>query len=335
MLFCLASSIGRADETGHILDLVRPILNEDAHSSSGQSESVSKRDNVLRLAGFIANLKTSSVQPNHRIALVTFLVAGGQASIVRRALTRNGISIQEESYIEGLLLFAEGHVEAARDRLDQIDVFRLPVSIAGQVAYIRALARGSACSDRLGDDLKRVALLSPGFMMSRRLATKILTGCSTYSDLEVKELLFRQLFGSLGTDSIGAVEVSSAFPELDSFLVGVLSESESARTLFVKLPNQVKSSTARSIGRRALLSPSEARSQLLDFMINAISDDPKLQNILRVYRYACCFMISQDAYGVSDKIRIDELDFDYRAIFEAAKKLRRLVESQPQMPQVK
>ncbi len=226
-----------------------------------------------------------------------------------------------------MVFFSEGRLEEARDRLLQIDVFKLPLSIAGQVAYIRALSLGHACSDRFGDDLKRVSLLAPGLLMSGKLATKTMKACPLHPDLQVRDLLFRQLVKTLGDEQYANTDRSLAYPEVDSLLFGILSESESARSLFGRLPYQVRSRAAQFIGRRALLSPSEARSRLLEFAVNAVSYDPKLQNVLRVYRFACCFMTAWDDDVVSDQIRMDELDSEHRAIVEAAKNLRRLVGS--------
>lgn len=322
LLLCLFTSTSRSEDLSRVLALVRPLVDKNIPSPPMDFESPLTIDSLGSLSEFISVLKVPSLSASDRLAIVSFLVAGGQPTIVRRTLMRNSIKVEDEAYIEGLLMFYEGRIDEARRRLDKIDVFDLPKSIAGQIAYVKVLLGVSPCSNIASAHFKETFLLAPSFVFGDKIAKEYFLRCSKSPDIEMEERVFRKLLLTHGNVPVISAGVSGGGNIASDFLARVFSHSESSRYLFQKLPADIRASTAVKIGQKALLSPDQAKTRALDYALKAASYDAKVENLLRVYRFACCFLISGNDYIGLEQIEIEKLDSQHRQIVEVAKRLR-------------
>lgn len=98
----------------------------------------------------------------NRLALVSYVLGGGDPSLLRRLAEQRLFPEEEVGLAHGALAYAEGHPRTAANLLGAVKVRALPPSIAGQVSLVKATLIGLHDVAQALAYCAEARLLSPG-----------------------------------------------------------------------------------------------------------------------------------------------------------------------------
>jgi len=133
-------------------------------------------------------------EPRNRLALIKYALSGGDPEQLRAVHVQKLFTEAEGPLAAGALAYAEGQRSAALKHLEKVDVFRLPPSLAGHVALVKALVLANtdlARVIRLSDEAR---LLSPGTLVEETALRLAMEGAIAQSDRAKFEALASRYF---------------------------------------------------------------------------------------------------------------------------------------------
>ena len=148
----------------HIVRTLGALQERVAHGD--ETAPALQRDAVQEIA---QQLKAFPLEawhdPRNRQALIKYALSGGDPELLRATLGQKLFAESELPLAEGALAYAEGQRSVALRLLEQVDVFKLPPSLAGHVALVKAIVVGNADLARVIRLSDEARLLSPGTLV--------------------------------------------------------------------------------------------------------------------------------------------------------------------------
>lgn len=135
--------------------------------AAGDREALATQSAVVNaitaeLAGFDIEVWKDA---RNRLALVKLVLGGGDPRLLRSLAENAYFEAAEEPLAHGALAFGEGHRRAGAELLAKVDLDRLPASLGGHVALVRAVLAVDTKPEDALQLANRARLVSPGTLV--------------------------------------------------------------------------------------------------------------------------------------------------------------------------
>jgi len=121
-------------------ELVRSLETLQNQAADGNANAYAARPKLIAQIAerFLAADPQLWREPRNARAVATYVLSGGQPSVLRKLVDLDVLPKQDEKLMKGALAYAEGREAEARQLLRDIDAQSLPASLGGQVALVQS-----------------------------------------------------------------------------------------------------------------------------------------------------------------------------------------------------
>ena len=186
-----------------ISDLTSDLQNLQVRIAAGDKAAyASQAERISAVGAAIVAAKPEVWQSKHETdAAVIYLFSGGQPRDIVRLIESGAVPASEIPLMRGALAYVLGNEAEAEKRLSGIDARRLPLRLAGPMAFAQSVIETSRDSAKAIELLDLARLLAPGTLVEEAALRREVMLEADQHDVERVARLARQYasrFGALG-----------------------------------------------------------------------------------------------------------------------------------------